>query len=125
MSRNREDFHELLVEILGSRNVYFQPPETVKMSYPAIVYSLSEIRNTFANDNVYGQKKSYDVTVIDKNPDSEIVGKVSVLPLCRFSRHYKSENLNHYTFTIFYRGGNSKWQDLLGTIQANIITKQV
>ena len=102
MSRNREDFHELLVEILGSRNVYFQPPETVKMSYPAIVYSLSDIRNTFANDTVYGQKKSYDVTVIDKNPDSDIVVKVSVLPLCRFGRHYKSENLNHYTFTIFY-----------------------
>ena len=102
MAKTREDLHEIFVNILGSRNVYFQPPENVKMLYPAIMYSLSEIRNTFADNSVYGRKKAYDVTVIDKNPDSEIVDKVSELPLCRFSRHYKSENLNHYAFTIYF-----------------------
>ena len=102
MVKTRYGLHEILVKILGSRNVYYQPPESVKMSYPAIVYSLSEIRNTFANDSVYNQKHAYEITVVDKNPDSEIVKRVSEMPLCRFGRHYKSENLNHYTFTLYY-----------------------
>ena len=29
----RLKLHEELCDILGSRNVYFQPPETVKMKY--------------------------------------------------------------------------------------------
>lgn len=88
--------------ILGSRNVYYQPPASVKMSYPAIVYSRNDIQNDFANNNVYTQNRSYEVIVIDKNPDSEIVDKISQLPMCRFDRHYTSDNLNHDVFTIFY-----------------------
>lgn len=88
--------------ILGSRNVYYQPPASVKMSYPAIVYSRNDIRNDFANNDVYAQNRSYEVIIIDKNPDSEIVDKISQLPMCRFDRHYTSDNLNHDVFTIFY-----------------------
>lgn len=99
---NRLKLHELLCEVLGSRNVYFQPPESVKMKYPAIVYSRNRIDNEHANDGVYIQSPSYAITVIDKNPDSEIVDKVSRLPMCRFDRHYIADNLNHDTFTIYY-----------------------
>ena len=73
-----------LETILGSRNVYYQPPESVKMKYPAIVYSRKNIDNIFADDTVYTQNHSYELTVIDPNPDSEIVMKVSRLPACTF-----------------------------------------
>lgn len=99
---NRLELQSLLEEVLGSKNVYFQPPANVSMKYPAIVYSLSRIGNKHANDNVYMQSTSYSVTVIDKNPDSEIVDRVSRLPMCRFDRNYKSDNLNHNVFTIYY-----------------------
>lgn len=92
----------MLEDLLGSRNVYFQPPASVRMKYPAIVYSLYNIWNTFADNNSYMQKTAYAVTVIDKNPDSEIVKAVSTLPLCSFDRFYVSDNLNHTTFTLFY-----------------------
>lgn len=98
----RIKLHELLCEVLGTRNVYFQPPASVKMVYPAIVYSRKSIDNTFANDSVYKQDDSYEVTVIDKNPDSEIVDKVSCLPRCRFDRHFASENLNHDVFILYF-----------------------
>ena len=62
-----------LETILGSRNVYYQPPESVKMKYPAIVYSRKNIDNIFADDTVYTQNHAYELTVIDPNPDSEIV----------------------------------------------------
>lgn len=99
---NRNKLHELLCETLGSRQVYFQPPESVKMKYPAIVYSRNRIDNEHADDGVYIQSPSYLVTVIDKNPDSEIVENISLLPRCRFDRHYISDNLNHDVFTIYY-----------------------
>ena len=99
---NRLKLHELLCEILGSHQVYFQPPESVQMKYPAIVYFRNRIDNEHANDGVYMQSPSYSITVIDKNPDSEIVERVSRLPMCRFDRHFTADNLNHDTFTIYY-----------------------
>lgn len=98
----REELHEILCEALGSRNVYFQPPESIKMKYPAIVYSRDDIDNSFANDSVYMQSFAYSVTVIDSDPDSEIAAKVSRLPRCQYDRHYKADNLNHDMFTIYY-----------------------
>ena len=91
-----------LETILGSRNVYYQPPESVKMKYPAIVYSRKNIDNIFADDTVYTQNHSYELTVIDPNPDSEIVMKVSKLPACTFARHYTADNLNHDVFRLYY-----------------------
>lgn len=98
----RIELQAILEEILGSRNVYFQPPSSVRMSYPAIVYSRKRIDNLHANNSVYMQDHSYELTVIDKDPDSEIVSRVSELLLCRFERHYKSDNLNHDVFTLYY-----------------------
>lgn len=99
---SRLELHEKLCEILGSRNVYFQPPASVRLNYPAIVYSRKDIDNQYADDLVYKQDFEYDVTVIDPNPDSEIVVEVSRLPTCRFDRNYKVDNLNHDVFTLFY-----------------------
>ena len=99
---SRLELQTLLEEILGSRNVYFQPPESVKMNYPAIVYGLDNIESSFANDGVYSSKKKYLVTVIDDDPDSPIVDKITALPTCRFNRHFQSDNLNHYVFILYF-----------------------
>lgn len=98
----RAELHEILCGILGSRNVYFQPPESVKMSYPAIVYGLDSIDNTFADDQNYLARGIYSITVIDKNPNSTIRGRVNSLLRCRFNRHYQKDNLNHDVFTLYY-----------------------
>jgi len=100
--RTRIELHEELCALLGSRQVYFRAPESVKMSYPAIVYDRTNYRNDHANDDIYRQMKAYTITVIDKNPDSELPDKVMRLPFCRFDRHYVAENLNHDVFTLYY-----------------------
>ena len=98
----RLEFHEILCEILGSRNVYFQPPASKKMQYPAIRYVRYEIENTSADNRTYKQAMYYQVTVIDRDPDSEIVHKVSQLPMCTYDRHYAADNLNHDVFIVCY-----------------------
>lgn len=102
MSSSRLELHEKLVEALGSRNVYFQPPKNIQMKYPAIAYSLSGIDPRHANDKVYLLKHAYDVTVIDKDPDSEIPDRIVHFPLCRFSRKFESDNLNQTVFKLYY-----------------------
>lgn len=99
---SRPNLQNVLEEILGSRNVYYQPPASMFMNYPAIVYSRKTIDNKFANDAVYKQAIAYELIVIDEDPDSEIVSKISRLPTCRFDRHFTKDNLNHDIFTIYY-----------------------
>ena len=71
MSRQQE-LQTLFESILGNRNVYFQPPETVKLKYPCIIYSRDIIRNLNANDKPYKINEGFSVTYIDKDPVSEI-----------------------------------------------------
>lgn len=99
---SRADLQTLLASIPGVAKVYFQPPESIKLVYPAIVFKYDNIKNNFADDSVYRQSWYYQITVIDKNSDSEIMKAVSKLPSSRFNRHFVSDNLNHYVFTIYY-----------------------
>lgn len=99
---SRMDLQALLEQTLGSRNVYFQPPESLNLNYPAIVYKLDNLRNDHADDSVYRQSWYYQITVIDKKSDCENMKKISMLPGIKFDRHFTSDNLNHYIFTIYY-----------------------
>jgi len=99
---SRLKLHSILVALLGSGNVYYQPPSTITMKYPAIVYSRDKIQTKYANDVVYGLKTSYEIIVIDANPDSIIIEKVALLPSCAFNRNYTSDNLNHDAFTLYF-----------------------
>lgn len=99
---NRLTLHNTLVTILGSNNAYFQPPESLKIQYPAIIYTRSDISNEHANNNVYKQSHHYRITVVDPYPDSEITKKVSLLPTARFEKNYAKDNLNYDVFTLFY-----------------------
>ena len=101
MSR-RTDFGLILKSVLGSQHTDFQPPASGKMTYPCIRYELNDIHLKSADDLNYYQKRRYTVTLIDKNPDSEFVEKLTALPLCRFDRFYTQDNLNHWVFEIFY-----------------------
>jgi hypothetical protein len=98
----RLDLQELLTSLLDSPNVYFQPPPDGIMEYPCIVYRRDSISTKFANNSPYSHKKRYQVTVIDRDPDSDIPGKVADLPLCIFDRFYVADKLNHDVFKLFF-----------------------
>lgn len=97
----RLELQRLFENILGSRNVYFQPPANVKMKYPAIKFELDNIEHKHANNKPYIRNPAYMATLIDKNPDSEFVEKLDSLPMCGFDRSYKADNLNHWVFIIY------------------------
>lgn len=109
MEDRRLELHDVLCEIInitdpidGDRHVYFRPPESVKMKYPAIRYALKTINGKFANDKPYLQLPCYEITLIDYDPDSIYVNQLLNKSYCSFDRSYISENLNHFVFTIYY-----------------------
>ena len=89
-------------EILGSRNVYYNPPASVKMKYPAIVFNRSKFDDKHANNDTYIRSYRYEVTVIDGDPDCAFIDAISRLPKCSYDRHFVSDNLHHNTFTLYY-----------------------
>lgn len=97
---SRLELHKLFTTLVD--NVYYQPPESVKMKYPCIRYSRNGIDNEYADDLVYKQAISYEVTVIGYDPDSPIVFAISKMPTASDYRHYTKDGLNHDTFTIYY-----------------------
>ena len=100
---SRLELQSLLENILGSRNVYFQPPENIKLKYPCIIYKRGFIeKTTYANNKPYYQRIRYEVIVIDKDPDSEIPKSIAQLPMCVFERHYTSDNLKHDLYNLYY-----------------------
>lgn len=101
MSR-RPEFHKLLVDFLGSSHVYFQPPETVKLSYPCIIYNLDNFDVKQANNKLYLGKDCYAVTLISKDPDWDKVRELLEWQYCSFNRHFTVDNLNHWTYEIYY-----------------------
>ena len=99
---SRLELHEILCKTLGSRNVYFQPPASLKMNYDAIRYFRKNIENVYADDSVYNQHDCYELIAIYRNSDSDISKRLSKLPMCRFDRSYVADNLYHDVFTIYY-----------------------
>lgn len=98
----RLDLHAILTDILETDQVYFQPPATVMMKYPCIVYKRDYELTNYADDNPYKRTKRYLVTVIDKDPDSKLPDKVADLPMCVYDRFYTADNLNHDVFKLFF-----------------------
>lgn len=98
----RLQLQTLLESILGSRNVYFQPPESVRMSYPAIVYNRDYELAKHADNSPYHRRKRYMVTYIDANPDSAVPDKLTSLSMSTFVRHFTANQLNHDIINLYF-----------------------
>lgn len=98
---SRLELHEELVELVP--RAYYQPPATVRMQYPCIVYHLNDIRSRYADNFSYTSLKSYLLTYISQTVDDVVVTKIlESFPYCRFDRYYTADNLHHYVFELYY-----------------------
>ena len=99
---DRKGLHNRLVEILGSRNVYFNPPETIKLQYPCIIYNLDNKELVKADNENYLKRNYYNVTLIHPDPVNIIQDMIMDLPYCKFTSFYSVDDLNHYRYQIYY-----------------------
>lgn len=83
-------------------HVYFQPDSNVKLAYPAIVYHRDDMLNRRANNETYMLKTRYQITVLDRNPDSTIPTAVARLPHTRFVSFNRADGLHHDVFATYF-----------------------
>lgn len=99
----RLELQELLDSLLpAGQEAYFDPPPTVNMSYPCIRYELDRIDIRHADNQPFKHMKRYQLTVMDRDPDSDIPDKVAQLPRVAFDRKFTADNLHHFVFTLFF-----------------------
>ena len=102
MDQRRQQLQTRLEMILGSGNVYFQPPSNIELKFPCIVYKRSTARTEFANNNPYAKRKRYTVTVMDRDPDSDIPDKLAEIQMSYFDRYYVVDGLHHDVYAVYY-----------------------
>ena len=101
MSQRRVQLHRILESVLGSKNVYFQPPTGTRLQYPCIVYNLATANDAHAGNRIYRRLYRYTMTYITKDPDDPMRDKIDDLQYCAFDRFFASDNLNHFVYTIY------------------------
>lgn len=99
---NRLELHNILESIVGP-NIYYQPPESVKLKYPCVIYKRTAIDLDHADDHNYTKKNRYTITIITKSPDF-IFGETLLdsIPYCTFDRNYVVDNLQHDVYSVYY-----------------------
>lgn len=103
--RARTELHEILCDILGSRNVYFEPPESVKLHYPCIVYNFEGLDRIKANNGNYRTMGRYSLTVISTNIGTVIgpvVDRLLELPYSSYGRPFDADGLSHETLDLYF-----------------------
>ena len=100
--KTRLELHEKLKDLLGSDNVYYQPPSNIQMKYPAIRYTKKRISKIVANDASYQKNNLYEIIVISKMPDDPVIEKILDLPYSSYDNSHTADNLNHDVISLYY-----------------------
>lgn len=102
MGQRREQLQAVLEAAQGSENVYFEPPETVRMQYPCIVYSRENPHKTYADNQGYIYEQRYSLTLISRDADNPVVDTIGRMPKASWLRGFKADGLNHDVLELYY-----------------------
>lgn len=84
-------------------NVYFQPPSSILLKHPCIIYNRNGIDAKYADDSTYMSTQEYQVMLIEKNPDSNVVNEICRhFSKCSVTQQYAINNLYHTTLKLYY-----------------------
>lgn len=104
LKQSRREFQKILESVISpyGGNVYFQPPENIKLKFPCILFEVSSMDLTHADNTLYERVIQFSVMYISKTTNEDVVDKLTALPYSWFERHFVQDGLNHYIFRIFY-----------------------
>lgn len=98
-----KELRAILQKTLGKVNIYYQPPESVKLMYPCIVYQKDTGDTKYADNGNYMFTQAYQITFITKNPDNDVIDEIrNHFKYCKWGRHFVYDNLNHEVVIIYY-----------------------
>ena len=83
------------------KRVLFQPPATVKLEYPCIIYKLSDMPTNWSNNLPYHWERCYEMTYITRDAQDPMVEKLIALRETKFERYFSADNLHHFVYKIY------------------------
>lgn len=99
----RQKLHNLLKTVTGINNVYYQPPESVKIKYPCVIYSKKSKYTKRADNSVWGIVDRYEVTIVTNKADTDYADKIlEHVQRSSYVRRFIANNLYHDTLSIYY-----------------------
>lgn len=77
------------------------------MKIPCAVIELGIPTMQYADNIPYHWTNRWSITIIDRDgtKGEYYIRKMLELPYCSFDRSFKNDNLYHFTFTIYFKGG--------------------
>lgn len=100
---DRNDLEQILFELVGNENVYFQPPTGTQLKYPCIVFRLLNVPTRHANNKAYHWDRAYQITHIYKDYRKELVDEfLNRFKLVSFDTRFTSNNMYHDVYTIYW-----------------------
>lgn len=99
--RTYRDLLHFLQKAVDHNRVYFQPPENLKIGYPAVIFHLSKIKLDHAGDVPYKGAREYSVTLITKEPEPEVLDEILKIPYTTLDTTYTADGMNHFVFTTY------------------------
>lgn len=103
LEERRLEFDTELRELLQTQNTYYEPPASVRMKYPCVVYSRGSLDNTWAGDHRYVGRIRFMITTISTNPDNEWPQLIlEHFQRVRYDRHYNADGLSHDVLMLYY-----------------------
>lgn len=99
---SRLKLQAILEEILNSDQVFFQPPENVKMIYPAIVYNLDYVLGEHADNHPYRLTNRYELTLLERKADSDYLDKLLRISGASYTRYFAANSLHHHILSLYF-----------------------
>lgn len=103
MAKNRMDLHKELLALFSPNKVYYSPPESLKLTYPCIVYFRDYIKTDKADNMNYERYNRYQLTVIGREEDNPVVDQILDKYVgASYDRRFVTENLYHDVISLYY-----------------------
>lgn len=103
MAQSRSDLSDILHKIQGNDHIYYQPPESIKIEIPGIIYSKSDIDVIRADNRMYINHDKYTLICLSLTSDNPVVKLlIERLPMCSYDRSYTKNNVYHDVLTVYF-----------------------
>lgn len=97
------ELRQLQIDANGYQHTYFEPPESIRMTYDAVVYERAMPNVRRADNRSYSIRDGYKVTVISRDAETPLPRMLQEhFERCAPERPFVTDNLYHFPFTIYY-----------------------
>lgn len=99
--KTRLELHNTLISTTGINNIYYNPPENIKMNYPCIRYKRVDVTSKKADDIKYIVHDRYELVIISSKNNDDIVNKLLSIKYMEYDRSMIINGLFHDYMTIY------------------------